>query len=102
MFKETSFQGGKEITPAMTMACIREGHYEVNFHAKLSALQAFSVCVAELHRTEVSRGERSNSLSRCSSLRELIDMETPVNLRDTREVLSSFMPNVTFSPISRV
>ncbi|KAL1192036.1 hypothetical protein V5N11_012859 [Cardamine amara subsp. amara] len=99
---ELFIEGGKEITPAMTMACIREGHYEVNFHAKLSALQAFSVCVAELHRTEVSRGERSNSLSRCSSLRELIDMETPMNLRDTREVLSSFMPNVTFSPISRV
>ncbi|CAH2048162.1 unnamed protein product [Thlaspi arvense] len=94
-------EGEKEITPAMTMAFIREGHYEVNFHAKLSALQAFSVCVAELHRSEVTtRGERSsNSLSRCSSLRELIEMETPVN---REEVLSSFMPNVTFSPISRV
>ncbi|VVA96164.1 unnamed protein product [Arabis nemorensis] len=99
---ELFIEGGKENIPAMTMALIREGHYVVNFHAKLSALQAFSVCVAELHRTEVSRGERSNSLSRCSSLRELIDMATPVN-RDTREeVLSSFMPNVTFSPISRV
>ncbi|KAJ0265572.1 hypothetical protein HA466_0018360 [Hirschfeldia incana] len=92
-------EGEKEITPAMTMAFLGEGHYEVNFHARLSALQAFSVCVAELHRTEVSRGERSNSLSRCSSLRELIDMATPVN---REEVLSSFMPNVTFSPISRV
>ncbi|XP_010473600.1 PREDICTED: uncharacterized protein LOC104753025 [Camelina sativa] len=96
---ELFIEGDKEITPAMTMAFIREGQYEVNFHAKLSALQAFSVCVAELHRSEVSRGERSNSLSRCSSLRELIDMETPV---DTSDVPSSFMPNVTFSPISRV
>ncbi|CAA7053911.1 unnamed protein product [Microthlaspi erraticum] len=102
---ELFIEGEKE-EMMMTMALIREGRYEVSFHAKLSALQAFSVCVAELHRRSevvVSRGgERSNSLSRCSSLRELIDMETPVN-RDTREeVLSSFMPNVTFSPISRV
>ncbi|KAG7650432.1 hypothetical protein AtNW77_Chr1g0063431 [Arabidopsis thaliana] len=96
---ELFIESGKEITPAMTMTCIREGHYEVKFHAKLSALQAFSICVAELHRTEVSRGERNISLSRCSSLRELIEMETPMN---TREVLPSFMPNVTFSPISRV
>ncbi|CAN6864485.1 unnamed protein product [Brassica oleracea] len=95
-------EGEKETTPAMTMAFIREGHYEVNFHAKLSALQAFSVCVAELHRTELSRGERSNSLSRCSSLRELIDMAIPVNRDINEEVISSFMPNVTFSPISRV
>ncbi|CAH8360601.1 unnamed protein product [Eruca vesicaria subsp. sativa] len=97
---ELFIEGEKEITPAMTMVFIREGHYEVNFHAKLSALQAFSVCVAELHRTEVSRGERSNSLSRCSSLRELIDMATPVNREEVMS--SSFMPNVTFSPISRV
>ncbi|CAN6971034.1 uncharacterized protein LOC103838270 [Brassica rapa] len=99
---ELFIEGEKEMTMAMTMAFIREGHYEVNFHAKLSALQAFSVCVAELHRTEVSRGERSNSLSRCSSLRELIDMATPVNRDINEEVISSFMPNVTFSPISRV
>ncbi|CAN8240660.1 unnamed protein product [Cochlearia groenlandica] len=100
-------EGGKEMTPAMTMVCIRQGgtHYEVSFHAKLSALQAFSVCVAELHRRQVlCRGERSNSLSRCSSLRELIDMETPAGNREEEEeeVLSAFMPNVTFSPISRV
>ncbi|KAF8117966.1 hypothetical protein N665_0007s0015 [Sinapis alba] len=99
---ELFIEGEKETTPAMAMAFIREGHYEVNFHAKLSALQAFSVCVAELHRTEVSRRERSNSLSRCSSLRELIDMATPVNRDINEEVISSFMPNVTFSPISRV
>lgn len=101
---ELYIEGEKEMTttPAMTMAFIREGRYEVSFHAKLSALQAFSVCVAELHRTSeiVSRGERSNSLSRCSSLRELIDMETPVNREEV--ISSSFMPNVTFSPISRV
>ncbi|KAL0694057.1 hypothetical protein Bca4012_061237 [Brassica carinata] len=101
-FLELFIEGEKEITPAMTMAFRREGHYEVNFHAKLSALQAFSVCVAELHRTYASRRERSNSLSRCSSLRELIDMATPVNRDINEEVISSFIPNVTFSPISRV
>ncbi|KAG5382675.1 hypothetical protein IGI04_034145 [Brassica rapa subsp. trilocularis] len=77
-------------------------HHGLELFIELSALQAFSVCVAELHRTEVSRGERSNSLSRCSSLRELIDMATPVNRDINEEVISSFMPNVTFSPISRV
>lgn len=31
-----------------------EGEYEVDFHAQLSTLQAFSICVSILHGTEAT------------------------------------------------
>ncbi|XP_010545747.1 PREDICTED: uncharacterized protein LOC104818007 isoform X2 [Tarenaya hassleriana] len=92
-FLELFIQGRKENTAAMTMALVGEGEYEVDFHAKLSSLQAFSVCVAILHRAQVSA--TMAAFSRCTSLRELIDMEP-------QEIPPSFIPNLTFSPISRV
>ncbi|CAH2071221.1 unnamed protein product [Thlaspi arvense] len=114
-------QGAKEHIPALYMSFVEEGQYDVHFHAQLSTLQAFSICVAILHNTEVSdsyrNGENVQQLSHCSSLKMLIDddvqflveavteEEVKKVLKPVREAataLQSYMPNPPFSPISRV
>lgn len=60
------------------MRVVEEGKYAVDFHAQLSALQAFSICVAVLHSTEASNDtgeERSKQLPHCNSLKVLIEEE---------------------------
>ncbi|MCI56361.1 bromo-adjacent domain-containing protein, partial [Trifolium medium] len=57
---------------------VEEGHYAVDFHAQLSTLQAFSICVAILHGTSASSGGPGNEknqqqLSKCSSLKMLLE-----------------------------
>ncbi|KAL5230341.1 hypothetical protein ABZP36_029117 [Zizania latifolia] len=51
---ELFFQGNKETLPALSMKADGKGHFLVDFHARLSALQAFSVCICLLHCSEVS------------------------------------------------
>uniref|UniRef100_A0A2N9J010 Uncharacterized protein n=1 Tax=Fagus sylvatica TaxID=28930 RepID=A0A2N9J010_FAGSY len=71
---ELFVQGAKETTPALTMTVVQEGEYAVDFHAQLSTLQAFSICVAILHGTEASvdaEKERSKQLSQSNSLKVL-------------------------------
>ncbi|ESQ38356.1 hypothetical protein EUTSA_v10028472mg [Eutrema salsugineum] len=114
-------QGAKEHIPALYMSFVEEGQYDVHFHAQLSTLQAFSICVAILHNTEVSdsyrNGENVQQFSHCNSLKMLIDddiqflveavteeeeKKVPMSVKDVATALQSYMPNPPFSPISRV
>ena len=54
------------------------GGYAVDFHAKLSVLQAFSICVAILHGTETPAAAmeaKTEHLPECNSLQSLLDDE---------------------------
>ncbi|KAL1194187.1 hypothetical protein V5N11_018575 [Cardamine amara subsp. amara] len=114
-------QGTKEHIPALYMSFVEEGQYDVHFHAQLSTLQAFSICVAILHNTEVSDSYRNcenvQQFSDCNSLKMLIDddvqflveavteeeeMKLPKLVKEAVTALQSYMPNPPFSPISRV
>ncbi|XP_017972164.1 PREDICTED: uncharacterized protein LOC108661066 isoform X1 [Theobroma cacao] len=112
---ELFLQGAKEITPALTMTAI-EGGYAVDFHAKLSTLQAFSICVAILHGTETSAGAgeaQSKHLSHCNSLKVLIEEEVKFLIesvtgeekkvsKKVEAIPPSYVINPPFSPIARV
>ena len=98
------------------MTVVQEGEYAVDFHAQLSTLQAFSICVAILHGTEASVDagkERSKQLSQSNSLKVLneevqffIDAVTREEKRKVtkmvKEIPPSYVLNPPFSPISRV
>ncbi|KAM7531261.1 hypothetical protein LguiB_034671 [Lonicera macranthoides] len=115
---ELFVQGTKEKTPALTMMVSKEGHYTIDFHAQLSALQVFAICIAILHGMEpaIADGEeeREKQLLHCDSLRVLIGEEvkylieavTEEEKRKTNDNLEemppSFLLNPPFSPISRV
>lgn len=102
----------------MTMMVSKEGHYTIDFHAQLSALQVFAICIAILHGMEpaIADGEeeREKQLLHCDSLRVLIGEEvkylieavTEEEKRKTNDKLEemppSFLLNPPFSPISRV
>ncbi|XP_022737404.1 uncharacterized protein LOC111290382 isoform X2 [Durio zibethinus] len=112
---ELFLQGAKENTPALTMTAI-EGGYAVDFHAKLSALQAFSICIAILHGTENSAaaGEaQTKHLSQCNSLKALLGEEVKFLIEAVTEeekkvskkveaIPPSYVINPPFSPIARV
>ncbi|KAK9143734.1 hypothetical protein Syun_013134 [Stephania yunnanensis] len=72
------FEGGKDTVPALTMTSIGGGQYSVDFHARLSKLQAFSVCIAILHSSEASTVRtfvsEQESLH-CNSLKMLLNEE---------------------------
>ncbi|KAK4803968.1 hypothetical protein SAY86_003785 [Trapa natans] len=111
---ELHMQGSKEVNPTLTMTCINEGHYSVYFHARLSTLQAFSICVAMFHgaKAYASSAQDSKDLSQCISLKTLFKEEVkslfsavtkekraPKNVEDGH---TSYMINPPFSPIARV
>ncbi|PIN15105.1 hypothetical protein CDL12_12255 [Handroanthus impetiginosus] len=114
---ELFVQGRKDDIPAFTMRATEDGKYAVDFHAQLSSLQAFSICVAVLHAAEASTAvgqERSKQMLQSDSLRVFAEEEVK-NLMDaiaeeekvkvnkkTEEVLTSFVLNPPFSPIARV
>ncbi|KAI3468734.1 hypothetical protein Pfo_025397 [Paulownia fortunei] len=114
---ELFVQGRKDNIPAFTMRAIEDGKYTVDFHAQLSSLQAFSICVAILHAAEASTAvgqERSKQMLQSDSLRVFAEEEIK-NLIDAiaeeekfkadkkmDEVLPSFVLNPPFSPIARV
>ncbi|KAL5168061.1 hypothetical protein HKD37_11G030303 [Glycine soja] len=71
-------QGAKERTPTFGMTMVEEGQYAVDFHANLSPLQAFSICVAILHGNSTFSGagqEKNQQISRCNSLKMLLEEE---------------------------
>ncbi|KAG6389283.1 hypothetical protein SASPL_150749 [Salvia splendens] len=109
-------QGRKDKEPAFTMRAIEDGKYVVDFHAQLSSLQAFSICVALLHAAEASTGagrERSEQMLQSDSLRvfaeeemkhliDTISEEEKFKSGKTEDALPSFVLNPPFSPIARV
>ncbi|KAL0297649.1 UNVERIFIED_CONTAM: hypothetical protein Sradi_6817000 [Sesamum radiatum] len=114
---ELFFQGRKDNIPAFTMRMIDDGKYAVDFHAQLSSLQAFSICIAILHAGEASTvtvQERSKQILQTGSTRVLAEDEVkntidaiaeeekPIVNKKTEEILPSFVINPPFSPISRV
>ncbi|KAJ7952306.1 DUF3527 domain-containing protein [Quillaja saponaria] len=115
---ELFFQGAKESMPALVMTVVEEGKYAVDFHAQLSTLQAFSICVAILHGMEAvtdAGKEKNSQSSQCNSLKLLIEEEVnflieavtseektnkaPKMLKGTPP---SYVLNPPFSPIARV
>ncbi|XP_020217896.1 uncharacterized protein LOC109801278 [Cajanus cajan] len=113
---ELFVQGAKGSSPTFSMKRIEEGHYAVDFHAQLSALQAFSICVAILHGTSsFSSGvhEKNQQLSQCSSLKMLIEedvdfffkpvtTEKKTGCKNQKGIPRSYVLNPPFSPIARV
>ncbi|KAK2647295.1 hypothetical protein Ddye_014784 [Dipteronia dyeriana] len=115
---ELFVQGAKEKTPALTMIVLGEGRYPVDFHAQLSTLQAFSICVAILHGTEaaVAAGQDiSMQLPHSNSLKVLIEEEVKFLIeavteeeknkvtKRREEITPTYMINhPPFSPIARV
>ncbi|KEH27432.1 hypothetical protein MtrunA17_Chr5g0397401 [Medicago truncatula] len=110
-------QGTKEINPTFSMTLVEEGQYAVDFHAKLSSLQAFSICVAILHGTSTfsAKAEQAKNqpLSQCSSLNTLIEeVELFIKsvIAEEKRKMSNIhkgihrpsMLNQPFSPIGRV
>ncbi|XP_057421949.1 uncharacterized protein LOC130715837 [Lotus japonicus] len=113
---ELFVQGAKESSPTFRMTIVEEGHYAVDFHAQLSTLQAFSICIAILHGTSAfnSAGHKENQkLSQCSSLKMLIEEEGELLFKSVtaekksecntpKRIPRSYMLNPPFSPIARV
>uniref|UniRef100_A0A7C8ZJ97 Uncharacterized protein n=1 Tax=Opuntia streptacantha TaxID=393608 RepID=A0A7C8ZJ97_OPUST len=103
--------------PALTITIKDKGQYSVDFHAQLSALQAFAVCVAILHTTEASSSAeqaKNKQLLQCSSLKVLVEEEVKVLFeaatgeerrkvtKKAEENPTSFVLNPPFSPFARV
>ncbi|KAM0826372.1 hypothetical protein ACQ4PT_068924 [Festuca glaucescens] len=51
---ELFVKGNQEVLPALSMKVDGKGDISVDFHARLSALQAFSICISLLHCSEAS------------------------------------------------
>ncbi|EEF51192.1 conserved hypothetical protein [Ricinus communis] len=116
---ELFVQGTKQKIPALTMRIVEEGKYAVDFHAQLSTLQAFSICVAILHGAEASSStgeEKSKQLPHCNSLKVLIEEEVQFLIeavtkeeekkkkvsKKMEDIKKSYVLNPPFSPIARV
>lgn len=96
------------------MTVTKEGEYDVEFHAQLTTLQAFSICVAILHCTEIAGLHESNKkLLKCDPLRFFVDEDVKclidsITLGEKRKVgpktetPQSFKLDPPFSPIGRV
>ncbi|CAK8579198.1 unnamed protein product [Lathyrus sativus] len=113
---ELFVQGAKESSPTFSMKMVEEGNYAIDFHAKLSTLQAFSICVAILHGTypfSSSMNQKNQQLTQCSSLKMLLEedvecffksitTEKKTACKTPNGVPRSYVPNPPFSPIARV
>lgn len=98
------------------MRLVEEGHYAVDFHAQLSTLQAFSICVAILHGSSnfSSTGQQKNQEApQCNSLKMLIEEEVEFLVdsaakkdktvtKTQKGTPRSYVLNPPFSPIARV
>ena len=89
----------------------------MEFHAQLSILQAFAVCVSIMHTTEASslvEQDKNKELLQCSSLKVLVEDEVKILIeavteeekkkaaKTTEEHQPSFVLNPPFSPIAKV
>ncbi|KAM3321751.1 hypothetical protein P3S67_002902 [Capsicum chacoense] len=114
---ELFIQGRNDKAPALTMTLKEDGQYSVDFHAQLSALQAFSVCVSILHsmETSIAVGQEKNVESlQSKTLRVFVqdDIKGLINVvreekkqevhKKVEQLLPTFMLNPPFSPIGRV
>ncbi|KAH1251454.1 hypothetical protein GmHk_05G014325 [Glycine max] len=113
---ELFVQGAKGSSPTFSMTRIEEGHYAVDFHAQLSTLQAFSICVAILHGTSAfsnASHQKNQQLSQCSSLKMLLEedvdfffksvtTEKETGCKNQKGIPRSYVLNPPFSPIARV
>ncbi|KAL3833489.1 hypothetical protein ACJIZ3_008225 [Penstemon smallii] len=114
---ELFVQGRKDDLPAFSMRIMEDGKYEVDFHAKLSSLQAFSICVAILHAAESSSAvgqERSKRKPQSDTMKVFAEEEIKYMIGSIAEeekfkvsnkmedALQSFVVNPPFSPIARV
>ncbi|KAF7051356.1 hypothetical protein CFC21_059598 [Triticum aestivum] len=75
---ELLVQGSKEELPALSMKADGKGQLLVDFHAQLSALQAFSACISLLHCSEASTAvviEKGKHKLYSSSLKMLLEGE---------------------------
>ncbi|KAG5089925.1 hypothetical protein AAZX31_01G205300 [Glycine max] len=110
-------QGAKERTPTFGMTMVEEGQYAVDFHANLSPLQAFSICVAILHGNSSFSGTgkaKNQQISRCNSLKMLLEEEVELFINSvTKEenknvskiqkgISRPYVLNPPLSPIARV
>jgi hypothetical protein len=109
-------QGNKEVLPALSMKADGNGHFSVDFHAGLSALQAFSICVSLLHCSEASSDigiEKFKNKLYSSSLkillkeevRQLINSVTPKEKKPksrNEKTPPSIVIDPPFSPMGRV
>ncbi|KAK4800699.1 hypothetical protein SAY86_021186 [Trapa natans] len=111
---ELYVQGSKDLTPALAMSFI-QGHYSVHFHARISSLQAFSICVAMLNGASfsISSVKDCQELRHNNSLKVLMEEEVQHYMIDTvsenkealkknEDVPACYMLNPPFSPIARV
>lgn len=114
---ELFIQGRKDKAPALTMTLKEDGQYSIDFHAQLSALQAFSICVSILHSMETSiavRQENNVESLQSKTLRVFVqdDINGLINAvreekkpkvhQKVEQVFPSFVLNPPFSPIGRV
>ncbi|CAL4957206.1 unnamed protein product [Urochloa decumbens] len=115
---ELFVQGSKEELPALSMKANGKGQFLVDFHARLSALQAFSVCISLLHCSEASiaisieKGKHklySSSLKLLleEDVRHLIEAVTAEEKKQKKKSLREKAPpsvvlDPPFSPIGRV
>ncbi|GJM91403.1 hypothetical protein PR202_ga07767 [Eleusine coracana subsp. coracana] len=113
---ELFVQSNKEILPALSMKADGSGHFSVDFHARLSALQAFSICISLLHCSEASSDigiEKFKNKLYSSSLkmllkdevRQLIDSVTTKDKKKPKRRKAktpSIVVDPPFSPMGRV
>lgn len=114
---QTLKQGSKEVLPALSMKADGNGHFSVDFHARLSGLQAFSICISLLHCSEASSDigiEKFKNKLYSSSLkmllkdevRQLIDSVTTKEKKKQKsrneKTPPSIIMNPPFSPMGRV
>lgn len=91
------------------MTINNEGEYEVDFHAQLNTLQAFSICVSILHSTHATESggqPRNENLVQCDSLSALLDEDVKYIFEtvevDKKKAPASFVLRPPFSPVARV
>ncbi|XP_020597398.1 uncharacterized protein LOC110037154 isoform X2 [Phalaenopsis equestris] len=109
-------KGKKEKVPALSITANGKGYYAVDFHAQLSSLQAFSICIAILQGFEASSAigqdndkhkPYSNSLKLLleEEVRDIIEAvsekKRQTNTR-VKQVPPSFFLDSPFSPMGRV
>jgi hypothetical protein len=110
-------QGSKEEVPGLSMKANGKGQFLVGFHGRLSAMQAFSVCISLLHCSEalmamsLEKGKHklySSSLKMLleEDVRQLIEAVTAKERTKPKKRREKAPPSVVldppFSPIGRV
>lgn len=101
----------------MSLILVSDGEYLITFHAQLSTLQAFSICVALLHSVEVPTANgcgRNMQRLQCNSLKMLLNEEVRFLIeavteeekrkatKKTEEIPPCLILDPPFSPIERV